>query len=129
MEGKRLISRRLASTPEKGKLILARLNRLDTKEQISQYKKRLLTAYELKKALWSAQGKTSKDKTGNIHKNYTALYEQKKLFVLIRSSSWETAQERLAKGRNHSIEVLFYNKKNPGLTSENLIKQLEKEGN
>ena len=115
--------------PEKGKLILARLSRIDTKARISEYQEKLLSAYGLKKALWSAQGKTTKDKIGNTYKSQAALYEQKELFVLIRHSSMEAVETRLAKGRNHNIEVLFYNKKNPGLTSENLIKQLEKEGN
>ena len=113
--------------PEKGKLMLARLNRIDTKEQVENYRENLLEAYKLKKAIWSAQGKSSKDKTGNTHKSQTALYEQKELFVLLRDFSMEPVEEDLAKGRNYGIEVLFYNKKNPGLNSKSLIEQLETE--
>ena len=115
--------------PGKGKLMLSRLSRIDTKEQISQYRKRLLKAYGLKKALWSAQGKTSQDEIGNRHKSQSALYEQKELFVLVRYSSMEAVEKDLAKGRNYNIEALFYSKSNPGLTSQSLLKQLKEEVN
>ena len=113
--------------PEKGKLMLARLNRIDTKEQIENYRKKLLRAYGLKKPLWSAQGKTSKDKTGNTYTSRTYLYEEDDLFILLRDSSVKASEENLAKGRNHEIEILFYNKKNPGLSSKKILKQLERE--
>ena len=109
------------------KLMLARILRIDTQKRTHIYQKNIEKRYKLKKILWQAKAKKSKDETGNLFQETAKLYENSKSFILLRLSHLETVEKSLDKGYNNTLELWLYSKINPGLTKETLIREIEKE--
>ncbi len=114
---------------DKGHLSLARIIHHLKQDESEIYLINFKKNYDLNKAIWTSKRQTDRlfqdDKNRVATKKMASLYERNDIFVALHRTMVESSEQTLSKGRNHSIEVILYSKKNPGLTGESLIQILK----